>query len=302
MKAEPEQVKRTQEIEEATNLYVIHPISRVLVTHFARWGVRPNTVSVLGMVFGGLAALAYYHYAQWPMAVLGFVLMIAWHIMDGSDGQLARLTGQTSELGKALDGLCDHLSFILVYLSLTLATAPLLGSWVWIVAFAAGFSHIAQATAYEFQRQAYDYWVFDKASARIIRPEEFEARLPKDRGLARRILDFMMLTYLRVQFRMAGVDAALMADLEQALQETDDQSVIRQAYRRFNLHAVKSWSLLCSNYRTMAIFVACLAGNPVYFFLFEIVLLNGVLVWLRYMQGRQNRALQEWLALSMVNS
>lgn len=302
MKAEPEQVKRTQEIEEATNLYIIHPISRMLVTFFARWGVRPNTVSVLGIVFGGLAALAYYHYAQWPMAVLGFVLMIGWHIMDGSDGQLARLTGQTSELGKALDGLCDHLSFVLIYVSLGLATAQVYGSWVWILAFAAGFSHVAQATAYEFQRQAYDYWVFDKASARIVQPEEFEERLPEDRSLARRMLDFMMLTYLRVQFRMAGVNTALLADLEQALQETDDQSVIRQAYRRFNLHAVKSWSLLCSNYRTIAIFIACLAGNPVYFFLFEIIVLNGTLIWLRYMQGRQNRALQAWLALSMVNS
>ncbi|HMB90892.1 MAG TPA: CDP-alcohol phosphatidyltransferase family protein [Rhodothermales bacterium] len=302
MKAEPEQVKRTQEIEEATNLYFIHPISRVLVTYFARWGVRPNTVSVLGMVFGGLAALAYYHYAQWPMVVLGFVLMIAWHIMDGSDGQLARLTGQTSELGKALDGLCDHLSFVLIYVSLSLASAQVLGSWVWILSVAAGISHVAQATAYEFQRQAYDYWVFDKASARIVRPKEFEERLPEGRSLARRMLDFMMLSYLRVQFRMAGVNAMLMADLEQALQETDDQSMIRQAYRQFNLHAVKSWSLLCSNYRTLAIFVACLAGNPVYFFLFEFVLLNATLVWLRYMQGRQNRALQEWLALSMVNS
>jgi phosphatidylglycerophosphate synthase len=302
MKAEPEQVKRTQEIEEATNLYIIHPISRVLVTFFARWGVRPNTVSVLGIVFGGLAALAYYHYAQWPMAVLGFVLMIGWHIMDGSDGQLARLTGQTSELGKALDGLCDHLSFVLIYVSLGLAAAQVYGSWVWILAFAAAFSHVAQATAYEFQRQAYDYWVFDKASARIVQPEEFEERLPEDRSLARRMLDFMMLSYLRIQFRMAGVNTALLADLEQALQETDDQSVIRQAYRRFNLHAVKSWSLLCSNYRTLAIFIACLAGNPVYFFLFEIVLLNGTFVWLRYMQERQNRALQAWLALSMVNS
>ena len=296
MKAETEQVKRTQEIEEATNLYIIHPISRMLVTVFARLGVHPNAVSVVGMVFGGLAALAYYQYDQWQMAVLGFALMIGWHIMDGSDGQLARLTGQTSELGKVLDGLCDHLSFILVYVSLSLASAQVFGQWVWLLSFAAGFSHLAQATAYEFQRQAYDYWVFGKASARIMRPEDYARTLPANRGLARRTADVMQLGYLRVQFRMAGVNNVLLAELERALHEVDDESVIRQAYRRFNLSAVKSWSLLCSNYRTIAIFIACLAGNPVYFFLFEIVFLNAAFVWLRYRQRRQNRALQAWLA------
>lgn len=295
MKAEPQQVKRTQEIEEATNLYIIHPISRMLVTVFARLGVHPNTVSVLGMVCGGLAAWAYYYYDQWPMAVLGFVLMIGWHIMDGSDGQLARLTGKTSEVGKVLDGLCDHLSFILVYVSLSLAAAQVWGQWVWTLSFAAGFSHLAQATAYEFQRQAYDYWVFGKASARIQRPDEFAQTLSENRGLAKRMADFMQLNYLRVQFSMAGVNNALLADLERALYEADDESVIRQAYRRYNLSAVKSWSLLCSNYRTLAIFIACLAGNPIYFFLFEIVFLNGAFVWLRYRQSRQNRALQSWL-------
>ena len=43
--------------------------------------------------------------------------------MDGADGQLARLTGKTSELGKAMDGLVDHLSFALVYIGLTLPAA-----------------------------------------------------------------------------------------------------------------------------------------------------------------------------------
>ena len=78
-----------------------------MTLRFARLGITPNAVSLLGMAFGILAAFAYYHYRDLKWAIAGFVLMIAWHVMDGADGQLARLTNAQSELGKILDGICD---------------------------------------------------------------------------------------------------------------------------------------------------------------------------------------------------
>ncbi len=293
---EQQQVKRTSEIEEATNRYVIHPISSALVTHFARWGVRPNAVSVAGMVFGGLAAVAYYRYDLWPHALAGFLFMIGWHVMDGADGQLARLTGQTSEIGKVLDGLCDHVAFALVYVSLTMASAAVLGWWVWVVAVAAGLSHLVQASAYEFQRQSYDYWVHAKESARIEMPDAFRRGLRGKQGSS---LTFgkMYLTYLRIQHRLAGIDPDLVAEMESALRDGGERAAeVRAAYRATNLPAIHRWSLLCSNYRTIAIFVACLLGSPLYFFLFEIVGLNAAFAGLRAMQTKRNRALRAWLA------
>lgn len=289
------QVKRTSEIEEATNVYVVHPISAALVPLFARWGVSPNAVSVMGMAFGGLAAVAYSQYYLWPFALAGFLFMVGWHVMDGADGQLARLTGQTSEIGKVLDGLCDHVAFTLVYLSLTFVAASELGWWVWLVAVAAGLSHLVQASAYEFQRQAYDFWGHAKQSARIERPEAVQHGL---RGKAGAPLLFgkLYLAYLRVQYRIAGIDAALIGEMERALGESGEREAeVRAAYRATNLDAVRRWSLLCSNYRTIAIFVAALLGSPLYFFLFEIVGLNAAFVGLSAMQARRNRVLRDWL-------
>ena len=291
----PEQAKRTQEIEEATNLYFIHPISRAFVTRFARWGVPPNAVSVLGMMLGAAAAMAYYAYAFWPMAVLGFVLMIGWHVMDGADGQLARLTGQTSEIGTVLDGLCDYGTFILVYLSLALASAQVLGSWVWLVAVLAGLSHAAHAGAYEFERQSYGFWVHGKASARLITPDVFRRKL-QDRTGAVRLFEYLHLAYLHIQYRVAGVDWALLDELHARLGEADGEAEVREAYRAVQRPAVRRWALLCSNYHTLAIFVACLAGSPLAYFLFEIVVLNAVFAGLRYMQARRNKTLRLRLA------
>ncbi len=287
-------VKRTSEIEEPTNLYVIHPISRSLVTVLARWGVRPNAVSVAGMVLGGAAGGAYYYYASWPATLAGFLLMVGWHIADGADGQLARLTGQTSEIGKVLDGLCDHLAFAAVYVGLTLAASQSFGGWVWGVAALAGVSHLVQASAYEFQRQSYDFWVHDRASARIVMPDELRRERGERRGLAR-LFDGLHLAYLRLQHRIAGVDAGLVADLG-AARRNGRGAEVAEAYRASHLDLVRRWSVLCSNYRTIAIFVACLAGNPLYFFLFEIALLNPALVALRVAQARANRGLLGRLA------
>lgn len=296
MTGESVHVKRTREIEEVTNLYVIHPISRALVTYFARWGVRPNTVSILGMALGAGAAVAYYHYAQWPMALLGFLLMVGWHVMDGADGQLARLTGRTSQIGKVMDGLCDHVTFVLVYASLALATAQEGSPWmVWGIAALAGVSHALQASTYEFQRQAYDFWARGEESARIVTPAAHRETL-QDKDGGAQFFGRLYLLYLRIQHRMASADKALLAELGAALRTTDDEERIREMYRSIHLNGVRRWSLLSSNYRTIAIFIACLAGSPLYFFLFEIVVLNAIFVLLRHMQKKRNQRLRAELA------
>src|SRR5580658_8222664 len=116
-------IRRTSEIEELSNLYFIHPLAARLVPFFARLHVTPNAVSILGMLFGILSAFAYYRYWDPRFAIAGFALMIAWHVMDGADGQLARYTQSYSYLGKMLDGIADNVTFAAVYAALALASS-----------------------------------------------------------------------------------------------------------------------------------------------------------------------------------
>src|SRR5579884_2808715 len=103
-----EPIRRTAEIEELTNLYFIHPAASRLVPLFARMHVTPNAVTLLGMLCGVAAGFAYGHFREVRFAIAGLVLMIAWHIMDGADGQLARLTRTQSQFGQVLDGISDN--------------------------------------------------------------------------------------------------------------------------------------------------------------------------------------------------
>ena len=151
-----EPVRRTQEIEDVTNLYFIHPIVNRLTPMFRDMRISANAVSVTGMMLGVLAGLAYSHYQDLRFACIGLALMIAWHVMDGVDGQLARMTRSQSETGKVLDGICDYVTFITVYAGFAVGLAHKYGDVAWVLVIIAGVCHAAQSAAYEAQRQAYD--------------------------------------------------------------------------------------------------------------------------------------------------
>ena len=107
MEQKTDDIKRTGEIEEFTNVYIIHPISSWLVPKFIKLNITPNMVSSFGMVCGLMAGVCYYNYQTPIFAALGFLLMFMWHVFDGADGQLARATKNFSEIGKVIDGVCD---------------------------------------------------------------------------------------------------------------------------------------------------------------------------------------------------
>ncbi|PCJ39860.1 MAG: hypothetical protein COA81_09630 [Alphaproteobacteria bacterium] len=128
-----EPVRRTIEIEETTNLYLFVPLSHWLVPRLAFLKITPNMVSLTGIAFGIAAAVSYYNYTDYRFALLGFLLMGICHVLDGADGALARYTNNQSEFGKVIDGICDYIIYIAVYVALTLALVPLYGPEIWYI-------------------------------------------------------------------------------------------------------------------------------------------------------------------------
>ena len=145
----PPDRSRDRRIEDPTNLWIIHPAGRLLLPWFVARAISANAVSVVGLFLGVLAALAYANWHSWPFALAGLLLSIGWLIADGLDGMIARATGTASPLGRALDGLCDHGVFILIYVVLALSIGTVEG---WVLACAAGAAHALQSNFYEGER------------------------------------------------------------------------------------------------------------------------------------------------------
>jgi phosphatidylglycerophosphate synthase len=295
----PEPVRRTAEIEEITNRYFIHPTAARLVPLFARMRITPNAVSLSGMLLGILAGFAYYRYQDVRFAITGFILMIAWHVMDGADGQLARLTHAESHFGKVLDGICDHVTFVAVYTALAIALSRRLGDWVYALVAAAGVCHAAQSAAYQVQRQEYDFWGWGRKSVQHLRPD---ARYGASAPGVRRLLDFLHgLVYVRLSYPAAGVTRAFRANMTAALERQPERAaLIRQRYREAFAPLLRRWSLLEANYRSLGIFIGALLKAPEYYFWFEIVGFSTILGLLIYGQSVRSRVFFDALDTASV--
>jgi CDP-diacylglycerol---serine O-phosphatidyltransferase len=244
---------RPSVIEDPTNLWIVHPLSDRLLAPALRLGIHPNTVSFTGMAFGALAGWCYWHWQQPLFVIAGFLLMVAWHVMDGLDGKLARASGKVSPLGRVIDGVCDYLAFIFVLLPIALSFT----NWQATLALAlfSGACHAVQSAWYEGEREAW------KRRARGVFTTEVRAAS----GLGIEGL------YNKVE-RSLGSGAR---DVDTMLAARPDRL---QDYLTATAPIVRGLCILSANNRTIVIALACLAGNPRLYWYWEILGLSVIAV------------------------
>lgn len=242
---------RPIEIEPLSNRLVVHRLSAALLPRAIARRVHPNIATSLGLLFGLAAAAAYTHWTDWRFATLGFLLMVGWHVMDGLDGQLARATGTSSDLGRLLDGVADYSTFVAVYLALAL-THPQGGLAIALAA-AAGVAHALQAQFYEGERATYVRRCSGSFRA-IPRPEAG--------GIFERF-------YNRCEALLGNRTRPFDSRLEQA--SPAQRAALIAAWQPRAARTLRGMAPLSANGRTIAIWLAALAGEPMLFWLWELV-------------------------------
>lgn len=92
---------------------VSRPISRVL----AQYRVTPNQVTLLGAAIGLVAAVFFGLGGYWP-PLFGSLLFLACIIIDGIDGEIARLKLKESPFGHKLDIYMDNVVHVAIFLGI----------------------------------------------------------------------------------------------------------------------------------------------------------------------------------------
>src|SRR5271166_2309255 len=107
-------VKPTDGIFARMNRKVSIPISRQLI----KFPITPNMVSLftLGVSF---ASGLYFAFGGYWNTLIGAVLSVWASILDGCDGEVARLKMQVSDFGCWLDTVCDYLYYIFIFVGMT---------------------------------------------------------------------------------------------------------------------------------------------------------------------------------------
>lgn len=262
----PPDRSRDRRIEDPSNLWIIHPAGRGLLPWFVARRISANAVSVCGLAFGIGAAYAYSNWTDWRWALVGLLLSVAWLIADGLDGMIARATGTASALGRFLDGLCDHGVFILIYVVLASSIGTV---EAWALAISAGIAHAVQSSIYEGERARFH---------RRCKGEAGTPPVPSRNPL------------VRVYDSVAGAADRFARAFDDGLRRHSDPAAFGAAYGEAAVGPMGLMRLLSANMRVLAIFLACLAGNPRYFWWFELVPLTIILViglfWHRAVEAR----------------
>lgn len=274
-----EQARRA-ELEDFLNRRLYHPLARRLARALVPTPVSPDVVSALGLGALIAVALAYARGDVW----LGFALHLGWHVLDGADGALARLRQSASARGEVVDGLCDYLGHIAIYLVLGDLLAAQWGLWGWIAAVLSGGARIVEANFAEVQKRQYQWWVSGR---------DWIGRDAKRGFEGARIVSALVRAYLWIaRWSRAGgekIDARIAA-LDEG-QRPRARVVIAQEFRPL----IPWLHLLGANYRTLALGAAMVAGAPMWFFAFEIGALGLALVLAHARARRAIRAIERRL-------
>lgn len=261
---------RARELQDPLNHYLYHPLAWQLARRLAHTPLTPNMVSVIGALCVIGAAVAY---AQpgWPgPALLGLALHMTWHVVDGADGDLARITGKSSPTGELVDGLCDYLSHIVLYFVLGWLLDQQMGWTAWLFMVPAGLSHIVQSNHVEVQRRQYQWWVYGTPWLRNT--------AQGDNAAGKGGLGAIVAAYLELASGMTPHALRIDAAVEAAKDDPARTAEIRAAVRKEAPPLLLMCKFLGPNPRALVLGASMLLGSPIWYFLYQAVVLNVLLV------------------------
>jgi phosphatidylglycerophosphate synthase len=269
---------KPRELEDFLNRWLFHPLSRRLALLLAPTFVTPNMVSVLGglLVLGAGFVYAGYAGLDGGAAVaVGLTLHLLWHVVDGADGALARLTGRATPFGEMVDGLCDYSSHALLYVILATTADDHVGWWIWPLGLAAGLSRVAQANHAESERRIYQWRAY---GVPWLQQAKAEDQALFRGGPAKRFLAGLTSVYIWLANALSPAAPALDRAAEAATRDPALRHrltrLARIAYRR----PLLLQSLLGANWRTLLLGLCIFLGSPLWYFLIEATLLNLLLL------------------------
>ncbi len=251
-------------VEGVGDIYLIRPLGFALVQVLRRTPLTPTMVSFLAVAAGVWTAWLYYRSnlaggvpALAAAAALVFLLHSA---LDSADGQLARVTDRTSELGRIVDGFCDSLSFLAIYVAIALSTVERTGEYHLVLAAmtaAAVLSHSLQSSLTEYARTLYLFAVHGKRDIVDSDPRRVASVAAREGGLFARLLHRLHLGYYRRQRSMLPTTARLESLVIGWLgRNPGRQKELAGVYRRIVGPSLPGWTLLASNVHKGGIVVA----------------------------------------------
>lgn len=276
---------KSLETEEWFDLVFYRKIGYAWALLFRKLHITPNAVTIAS-IFIGVAAGVLFYYDNIYISLLGMFLLVWANSYDSADGQLARMTGQYSRLGRILDGACGDIWFIVIYFAIAWRLRDFDGAawwWVYPLGIVAGACHILQAQIADCYRTLHLFFVNGRAKSELEEVETLKAenaKLTWRTDWFKKLVMVFYINHTQSQQQFSPQMRNMRHKINQLYPNSDVPSALAQQYRAMSRPLVKYTNILTFNTRVAALFISLLLDQVWIYFVFEITIMNAILIYM----------------------
>ena len=265
------------ETENVVDRAFYRPIGFRIARMLRGTGITPNMVTVISIFVGAAVGFMFYH-DNLVYTICGILLLVFANILDCVDGQLARLTGIKSAIGRILDGFAGDIWFSSIYVGFALRLSHEYGTyWFFALAVVSGLSHLVQANITDYYKTLHLYFISKDKGAEFQSLEQVIARHKEMKLGINKTFYFLYRGYTLLQVKATPALQRMLQSLH-AKYGDDIPENVRIAFRKQSRELMRYIDLLTFNGRTIVMFIVVLVGEVWVYFLYEIIVLNIVLL------------------------
>ena len=246
--------------------------------------VHPIAVTLISIVLGAGSAFFFVRH-DLVSNIIAIALLVVANWFDCADGQLARMTGKKTLIGRILDGFAGDVWFQFIYVALAIRLTPTWGIWGWLLGAYAGYGcHIRQANLADYYRQAHLFFQKGAANSELDNYKQQKALYDEAKWSDDFIWKFFLLTYVRytkIQEAQTPEFQRLMAAVKSNYQ-TEIPQTLRDDFRAHSLSLIKYVNMLSFNTRAIVLYVTSLIDMPYLYPLFEMTVLMSMFFYMRH--------------------
>ncbi|UKK73513.1 CDP-alcohol phosphatidyltransferase family protein [Segatella bryantii] len=293
---------KSSETEDWLDYHFVRPLSYYCAVGFAKLGVHPNMVTIMSMIIGAASTYFYAHGCYYYEGMEGLVynliaifLLIWADIYDCTDGQLARMTGKKSQMGRILDGAAGFVWFVPIYLGLvyrfynyhdiefswldidnTMDNTYIATGVVFVLALISGFLGMGgQQRLADYYIQIHLFFLKGEKGSELDNSAQQQKLYDETPWKGNVIWKYFLKSYVgytKKQEKATPEFQKLMGKLKDKYGSVDKiPAEVREEIHRNSLAIMKWNGLLTFNFRSGMFFIFCLLDIPVANFLFEII-------------------------------
>ena len=276
-----ESTLKSMDTEEFIDIHFYRPIGYQWALFFNKLGVTPNAITVASIFIGIAAGICFYP-KDLITNVIGMLLLIWATSYDSADGQLARMTGQKCALGRILDGTAGDFWFIAIYAAICLRLTPEWGIWIWLLAAVTGWFHSKQAAMADYYRNIHLLFLKGKSGSELSHSPQLKENFKKMSWKKDFIYKLFEMFYINYTQGQEAWTPRVQAMMQRIRTKHNGQAPTEfcQAFRLRSLPLMKYTNMLSFNTRVIALFVSLFIDMPWLYFVFEMTVLNSMLLYM----------------------